>query len=79
MSLPTRELHIILIIVSGANLKATLITQHYHPPDLDRMFGIIDPPDLNEFFVKKKARFNKRTSSAQWDSPLIKPARPVCY
>ncbi|OWF52959.1 inner centromere protein A-like [Mizuhopecten yessoensis] len=57
----------------GPNLKASLINQHYHPPQLEELFGPIDPPDLNQFFNKKKARFNKRTSSAHWDSPIMKP------
>ncbi|XP_060080100.1 inner centromere protein A-like [Ylistrum balloti] len=57
----------------GPNLKASLINQHYHPPNLPQLFGPIDPPDLNLLFNKKKARFNKRTSSAHWDSPIMKP------
>ncbi|XP_033739794.1 inner centromere protein A-like [Pecten maximus] len=57
----------------GPNLKALLINQHYHPPELQNLFGPIDPPDLNQLFNKKKARFNKRTSSAHWDSPIMKP------
>ncbi|XP_062586350.1 inner centromere protein-like [Saccostrea cucullata] len=57
----------------GASLKAALIQQHYHPPDLNLLFTEIVPPDLNELFVKKKARFNKRTSSAIWTSPILKP------
>jgi len=28
---------------------------------------VIEMPDLNLLFEKKKTRFNKRTSSAQWD------------
>lgn len=58
---------------SGPTLKALLISQHYNPPDLPKLFGPIDPPDLNQLFYKKKARFNKRTSSAHWDSPIMKP------
>ena len=61
----------------GPNLKAALINQHYHPPDLERMFDEIIPPDLNELFIKKKARFNKRTSSAHWDSPILRPGSVV--
>ncbi|KAK3580506.1 hypothetical protein CHS0354_001104 [Potamilus streckersoni] len=59
----------------GANLKAALINQHYHPPNLERMFSHIDPPDLNLLFEKKRARFNKRTSSAHWDSPILLPCK----
>jgi inner centromere protein len=50
-----------------------LIKQHYHPPNLDDLFDVIEAPDLNVLFEKKKARFNKRTSSAHWDSPILKP------
>ncbi|KAK7107005.1 inner centromere protein-like [Littorina saxatilis] len=57
----------------GANLKASLINQAYHPPDLNSIFPSIAPPDLNEMFERKRARFNKRTSSAVWNSPLHKP------
>ncbi|XP_013400395.1 inner centromere protein A [Lingula anatina] len=57
----------------GAPLKAALINQHYHPPNMEDMFPVIEPPDLNAMFAKKKQRFNKRTSSAIWDSPLLKP------
>ncbi|KAK3097986.1 hypothetical protein FSP39_015070 [Pinctada imbricata] len=56
----------------GANLKVALINQYYNPPDLDKLFDKIVPPNLNEIFAKKKARFNHRTSSAHWDSPLLK-------
>lgn len=62
-----------LSFCKGASLKAALIQQHYHPPDLNLLFTEIVPPDLNELFIKKKARFNKRTSSAIWTSPILKP------
>ena len=58
---------------TGALLKAALIKQHLHPPNLDLVFSVIEPPDLNQMFVKKKARFNKRTSSAHWDTPILQP------
>ncbi|CAH1800037.1 unnamed protein product [Owenia fusiformis] len=59
----------------GAALKAALINQHYHPPNIDDIFGdIFVMPDLCVIFKKQKARFHKRTSSAVWDSPLYKPA-----
>jgi len=54
-------------------LKTLLVKQHYNPPDLNLMFTTIEPPDLNVIFEKKKARFNKRTSSAHWDTPILKP------
>ncbi|KAJ8315114.1 hypothetical protein KUTeg_007264 [Tegillarca granosa] len=64
---------------SGPILKSSLINQHFNPPDLDQLFDRILPPDLNELFVKKKARFNKRTSSAHWDSPILKPGAMLHY
>jgi hypothetical protein len=68
------------VLVAGAYLKAALINQHYYPPDLLVMFDPIDPPDLNLLFEKKKPRFNKRTSSAHWDSPILKkPAQSVFW
>ena len=62
-----------MFVFVGPNLKAALINQLYYPPDLEQMFDAIVPPDLNELFSKKKARFNKRTSSAHWDSPILPP------
>ncbi|XP_033629228.1 inner centromere protein-like [Asterias rubens] len=57
----------------GARLKNALIKQCYNPPpNLETMFGPFDPPDLTLIFSKKRARYIKRTSSAVWDSPLLK-------
>ena len=61
-------------LFTGAQLKAQLIHQYYQPPDLDDIFDIVDPPNLNEMFTRKRPRFNKRTSSAVWDSPILKPS-----
>ena len=61
------------VLFSGANLKAMLINQVYHPPDLEAIFSYVQPPDLNEMFEHKRARFNKRTSSAIWNSPMHNP------
>lgn len=61
------------MFVTGSNFKAALINQEHHPPDLDAIFTYIEPPDLNEMFKVKRPRFNKRTSSAVWHSPLHKP------
>jgi hypothetical protein len=39
------------------------------PPDVDAIFSVAETtPDLNDIFVKKRQRFNKRTSSAVWDT-----------
>ncbi|XP_071492541.1 uncharacterized protein [Diadema antillarum] len=59
----------------GGSLKTALINQHYHPPNFTALFPMIDPPDLEVMFAKKRARFFKRTSSAVWDSPIINHLR----
>lgn len=61
----------------GPELKISLLKQFYNPPNLDEIFLPIELPDLNELFVKKKSRFNRRTSSAVWDSPMLKSHIPV--
>ena len=58
----------------GAALKAALINQYYKPPNLDDLFDVIEPPNLQKIFVKQRTRFTKRTSSAVWDSPILKPS-----
>ncbi|XP_041452528.1 inner centromere protein A-like isoform X2 [Lytechinus variegatus] len=55
----------------GGALKIALINQHNHPPDFQSLFPIVEPPDLSVMFVKKRARFTKRTSSAVWNSPIM--------
>ena len=62
-------------IFIGTELKVSLINQFYHPPDLDELFeGLIEPCNLNDMFKVRKARFNRRTSSAHWTSPMLKPS-----
>ncbi|XP_074662593.1 uncharacterized protein LOC141915084 [Tubulanus polymorphus] len=63
---------------TGSLLKAALIHQHYHPPDLNELgFDNVDKPDLTVMFKVQRTRFKKRTSSANWGSPLYKsPQRP---
>lgn len=57
----------------GKDLKISLINQFTNlPDDVDAMFGQIYNPDLNLIFANKiRTRFNKRTSSANWDEPLL--------
>jgi len=66
----------IIIIFAGTALKVALINQHCHPPNFAELFGSIDMPDLNELFVKKRPRFNKRTSSAVWEASILLPKTP---
>ncbi|XP_077984847.1 uncharacterized protein LOC144439432 [Glandiceps talaboti] len=56
----------------GAPLMAQLLNQEQNPPNFDELFDIVDPPDLSVMFKQKRSRFFKRTSSAVWDSPMLK-------
>ncbi|XP_078405161.1 inner centromere protein-like [Cetorhinus maximus] len=55
----------------GKQLQQALIKQYYHPLDVDKFFGVIQPPDLKTIFGKIKPRYLKRTSSAVWHSPPV--------
>ena len=59
-----------IFLFTGASLKTALINQYYNPPDLETLFSEQEPLDLAKIFSKLKPRFNKRTSSAQWDHPI---------
>lgn len=64
----------------GSSLKVALVSQHYHPPDLDEIFrDCFADLDLNVMFKQRRPRFNKRTSSAIWDSPMMKPSGKPLY
>ncbi|XP_055505949.1 inner centromere protein B-like [Leucoraja erinacea] len=54
---------------SGKELKQALIMQFYHPFNLDKLFCVIEPPNLEAIFSKRKPRYLERTSSAMWHSP----------
>ena len=54
----------------GNQLMALLINFHYNPINIEALFGQIHPPNLNEMFKEKKPRFDKRTSSANWEHPF---------
>ncbi|XP_072905416.1 inner centromere protein isoform X2 [Hemitrygon akajei] len=56
---------------SGKELQKALVQQYYHPIDLDKFFGVIQPPNLETIFSKSKPRYLKRTSSAVWHSPPL--------
>ncbi|XP_072128479.1 inner centromere protein-like isoform X1 [Mobula birostris] len=56
---------------SGKELQKALLQQYYHPIDLDKFFGVIQPPNLETIFSKSKPRYLKRTSSAVWHSPPL--------
>ncbi len=44
------------------------------PPD-----QLLQMPDLAKIFKVKRRRFYHRSSSAQWDSPMLKKSRHECY
>lgn len=54
------------------NLKVALKKQCLsNKSNPDEIFpDVVSPPDLNKIFSRKRSRFNKRTSSACWDSPI---------
>ncbi|NXL39658.1 INCE protein, partial [Glaucidium brasilianum] len=53
----------------GAQLNEAIVHQYYHPVNVDRIFGLIPSPKLEDIFGKSKPRYFKRTSSAVWHSP----------
>lgn len=54
----------------GVLLRSALVEQYYNPIDTDALFGtVIDPPNLAEIFKVNKKRYQKRTSSAVWNTP----------
>ncbi|KAE8606944.1 hypothetical protein XENTR_v10010939 [Xenopus tropicalis] len=60
---------------SGNLLAQAIRQQYYKPMDVDRMYGTIDSPKLEELFYKSKPRYYKRTSSAVWHSPPLSSNR----
>lgn len=65
--------NIIDYVLTERQLMSALTYFYYHPADVVEIFGEIYPPDLNDMFDVKKPRFDKRTSSANWDLPLYCP------
>ncbi|XP_073430059.1 inner centromere protein [Dendrobates tinctorius] len=56
---------------SGNQLAQAMCQQYYNPIDVDKFYGIIDSPKLEDLFYKSKPRYYKRTSSAVWHSPPL--------
>lgn len=57
---------------SGVNLKVALAEQAKGLIDVEKIFPpavLLVDPNLNAIFKLKRARFNKRTSSAVWKTP----------
>uniref|UniRef100_A0A914WB26 Inner centromere protein ARK-binding domain-containing protein n=1 Tax=Plectus sambesii TaxID=2011161 RepID=A0A914WB26_9BILA len=63
----------------GANLKAAVIQQYYNCPETRLLTCGMESPDLSAIFSIRRARFDKRTSSALWDSPLWNPTKAANY
>ncbi|XP_073514098.1 inner centromere protein isoform X2 [Phyllobates terribilis] len=60
---------------SGTQLAQAMCQQYYNPTDVDKFYGIIDSPKLEDLFYKSKPRYYKRTSSAVWHSPPLSSNR----
>ena len=56
----------------GTLFRDALQCQATHPPDVDEIFFVMEAtPELNEIFSVKHRRFNRRTSSGNWeDAPV---------
>ncbi|VDD94032.1 unnamed protein product [Enterobius vermicularis] len=60
------------------NLRRALREQAEKSPHvIDLFFGQIETPDLNKIFSMQRTRYAKRTSSAQWNSPLANPREGI--
>ncbi|XP_056382741.1 inner centromere protein [Hyla sarda] len=60
---------------SGNQLGQAMCQQYYHPIDVEKFYGTIDSPKLEDMFYKSKPRYYKRTSSAVWHSPPLNSNR----
>ncbi|XP_026562528.1 inner centromere protein A-like [Pseudonaja textilis] len=62
---------------NGGQLNEAVTYQYYNPPDVNRLFGLIMSPKLEDIFYKSKPRYFKRTSSAVWQSPPLPGSKPA--
>ncbi|XP_007426593.1 inner centromere protein-like isoform X1 [Python bivittatus] len=62
---------------NGLQLNEAVTYQYYNPPDINRLFGLILSPKLEDIFYKSKPRYFKRTSSAVWQSPPLPGSKPA--
>ncbi|XP_066928396.1 inner centromere protein A-like [Clytia hemisphaerica] len=57
----------------GIELKSQLLYQFHNQVDPDDIFiNCMEPCRLDKIFLRNKERYFKRTSSAHWDSPILK-------
>ncbi|EFO23357.2 hypothetical protein LOAG_05126 [Loa loa] len=60
----------------GERLQNALRKQIVQPSiDPDAYFGPVRTPMLDKIFARNRTRYNKRTSSAQWTSPMSNPKK----
>ncbi|KAK6102394.1 Inner centromere protein ARK binding region family protein [Brugia pahangi] len=60
----------------GERLQNALQKQVVQPSiDADAYFGPVRTPMLNKIFARNRTRYNKRTSSALWTSPMSNPKK----
>ncbi|XP_070622583.1 inner centromere protein-like isoform X2 [Erythrolamprus reginae] len=62
---------------NGVQLNKAVTYQYYNPPDINKFFGLIPSPKLEDIFYKSKPRYFKRTSSAVWQSPPLPGSKPA--
>jgi len=62
------EMMNLLFFAAGTRLMSLLHYFQSYPVDIVQLFGRVQPPDLNVMFDVKRPRFDKRTSSANWES-----------
>jgi len=55
-------------------LRPALVKQTYKPPNLAKLFGVIEPPDLTQIFTGQvKKKYIRRGSSGIWYCPILPP------
>merc|ERR1712150_17381 len=63
---------IILDWATGGPLRTALMKQAFAPPDLDKIFIVMETsPNLTEIFTVLTRKMYKRTSSAVWDKAPV--------
>lgn len=64
------------LFISGERLQNALRKQIVQPSiDPDAYFGPVRTPMLDKIFARNRTRYNKRTSSALWTSPMSNPKK----
>lgn len=74
---------VVPVWAAPSNLHKIVTEQEYHLShnrdfDIEKVFPpeeLLNSPDLDKIFRHRKKKFYKRTSSAQWSSPILKRTR----